>query len=119
MVGSDFSGLDFGGDFFDGVGDFGARAVVDGEAEGHAGVVVGGGEGVFEFLQDELGESFAAANLDEADVVVDEELALGAHVFDVEFHEELDFVGGAVPVFGGEGVEGELLQAEAGAFFND
>ena len=119
LGGAEFAAFYFFGDAADGVGDLHARAVVDGEAEGHAGVAAGGFEGVFEFFEDLGGEAFAATDLDELDVVVDEESALRAHVLDVEVHEEADFFGGAVPVFRGEGVERELLDVEAGRFFDD
>ena len=52
LAGGELVGLDFVGDLSDGVGDFEARAVVDSEAEGHAGVLFGGIEGVCEFVED-------------------------------------------------------------------
>jgi len=96
----------------DGVGEFGAAGVVDGEDEGDAGAVGGGVDGSVEFGACAVGESVASADLSESDVVGDEFVAFFGHVVDVEVHECGDFVGGSSPVLGAERVEGEVSDAE-------
>ena len=53
--------------------------------------------------------------MDQADVVLLALGALGDEVVAVELHEEVDLGSGALPVFRTEAVEGEGVEAQAGA----
>ena len=106
------------------IDDFSAAAVVQGQHQRHAVVVLGFLERDVHFLKHGLGQMFEAADLGEADVVLHHRGAFGAEVIDVHLHEEGDFGGGAFPVFEAEGIEGEevgtaVFFAEAGAFGDD
>ena len=94
-----------------GLEDFVASAVVEGDVEGYAGVVAGdlfgAGDGV---LQAGV-QGVRVAEVDEADAGFVEGPGLGFNFLGEDGHQAVDFVGGAAPVFGGEGVEGDYGDA--------
>ena len=103
----------------EGVGQFGAAGVVDGQAEDHAGVGTADADGFAEFVEHPLGQALFAAEVADLDVVVHDGGPFTGQVEGVEVHEGLDLVFGAFPVFGAEGVEGEAFDAKAGTFGDD
>ena len=94
-----------------GVGDFGARAVVEGEDEGVFLVVGGGGDGGGELFLHGGRERARAADGAEGDFVFLEGFELALEEVVEEAHEAADLALRAVPVFGGEGIEGEVFYA--------
>ena len=113
-------GGEVGEDGADGVDDFGAGAVVEGEGEGGACVFCGGFHrplhGVLDFLREVVG----AADVGHADVVVVHPLDVADEVALEELHEEADLgLGAAQVVFEREGVEGEPGKIDARGGFDD
>ena len=113
-------GGEVGEDGADGVYDFGAGAVVEGEGEGGAGVFGGGLHRPLHGVLDFLGEVVGAADVGHADVVVVHALDVAGEVALEELHEEADLgLGAAQVVFEREGVEGEEGKIDAGGGLDD
>ena len=107
-----------GEDGVDGVDDFGAATVIDGDGEDHAGVFGSGGGGFSSFAADGFGKFIGTAEETQANIVALEERHFFADVFAKELHEEFNFGFGAAPVFDGEGVESERFDIETRASFD-
>jgi hypothetical protein len=111
-------GMARGEEGVDGVDDFGAASVVQGDAEAHAGVGGGAFGGFADVVLDTGGEFVEAAEEAHADIIFLEEGHFFAEIFAEKLHQEIGFGFGAAPVFYGEGVEGEGFDFEAGAGFD-
>ena len=118
-IGREQAGGDVAGEAAGGIGEFGAAAVVEGEAEHGAGAVRGGGGDGVKGGEHGGGQALAAADDGETEIFAGEFFALTFAVSDAEVHQGLDFLGGAFPVFEREGVEGDVLDAEQAAGPND
>ena len=101
-----------------GIDNFGATAVVECDAEDHAGVLCSGFGGFARVFLYGFGEIVRASQKAHADIVPLQEGHLLAEIFAKELHEKFDLRFGAAPVFHGEGVEGERLDVEARAGFD-
>ena len=95
-----------------GVGDFGAGAVAEGDDEGVAGVVLGFIHGFLDAFANGQRKAFELAHDAEANMVFVKLFFVGVERFDEQLHESVDFVGGAFPVFGAEGVYGDDFDVE-------
>src|SRR6185312_13045638 len=97
-----------------GIHQFRAGAIVERQGEAHAGVGGGGGAGSVEVAAHLLRQLGQAADGFEPDVLPVELLHLGAQEAAQQGHQEVDLGAGALPVLGGEGVEGEGGNVQAG-----
>ena len=91
---------------------FPAGGIAEGEHHGHAGVVGGALLESHECAEHFLGQACDFPDHAQADVVLHKELVLKAR--EQEAHERGHLVGGAVPVFGGKGVERQEAHTEVG-----
>ena len=101
------------------VGDFGAGAVVQRDAEREPGAVTRGGGSLIDFIEDGLRQAFAAPQLDEADIVLDKFPSLFDEVLEVQVHQRTDFSRGPFPVLHREGIERQGVELEPGALDDD
>jgi hypothetical protein len=109
-----------GEDAADGVDDFGAGTVVEGEGKGGAGVFRCRFAGPLHGVLNLLREVVRAADVGHADVVVVHALDVADEVAFEELHEEADLgFGAAEVVFKRESVEGEPREVDAGGGFYD
>src|SRR5262249_21244950 len=93
-------------------------AVVDCQAENHAGVVAAQADVLVKFADYRRWQTVAPADAGEADVLGHDFLALFQQIVLQEHHEEIKLVLRALPVFDAEAVEGQLLQSEAATLFD-
>ena len=99
----------------DGVDDFGAAAVVDGEVEAESGVGGGLTDGGFEIVANLGGEKLPAADGVEADAVGLQTGELAVEIDTEQAPEGVDLIARPLPVLDGEGLEGESVDSGAGA----
>ncbi len=104
-----------GGDGANGVRDFAARAVIEGQDDLEAGAVAAGLDGLFEAGEAGGGEFFDVADGAQSDIAVEDFLgAFLQKAFEQE-HEALDFVFWAFPIFRRKGVESEEFHPGIGS----
>ena len=90
------------GDGSDGVHHFLPRTVVHGQAQGHAGAVAGLVLGAVELGEHRGGQSLAAANAAEPNVVRQHHLPFQLQLMTGQLHERRDFVFWSFPILTGE-----------------
>ena len=100
------------GDPHDRVGDLGPPAIVDAEVEGQAGVVLGEFLRDLEFVDDAAPEPRTPAHPAHPHAPRVELIPAAADDVAVEPHEEADLLGRAPPVLRGEGVGGQMRDAQ-------
>jgi len=101
-----------------GIHNFRAAAVVEGDAQAHAGVcggLLGGLAHVFLHAERKL---IDAAEKTHADVVALDERHFFADIFTQELHQEISFDFGAAPVLNGKSVQRQSFDVEPRASFN-
>ena len=94
-------------------------SVVEGDTDGDVAVVLGEIDGFADGCLNVRGQSVDAAEVDEADAPFVEILGLVFNCGGEELKEACNLFLGASPVLGGEGVEGEVLDAVFGEAVND
>ena len=101
--------LRFTTDGAESLGGFPAGAVAQGEDEGESGVASCLIDTLLKFVARFFGYAGYIADGLQLDIVVHEGLGFLTDGFDEQLHETVDFVLGTIPIFGAEGVKGEIF----------
>ena len=100
------------------VHELGAAAVIDCQVELHPGVLRGGGDGGFQFLPDRGGQGIHATHAGEADAVAHDFGKLAAQINAQQPPQHVNLGARTLPVFGGESIQRQGLDAQPAAGFN-
>src|SRR5262249_55455863 len=96
----------------------GASAVVDRQAQNHAGIGFGQANVLVDFGEDTCRQALAPSDGLEADVLVHHLGALFTKVFAKQRHEKIELGARSLPVLNAEAIKRELSDAETAAFLN-
>ena len=103
----------------EGIHELGARAIIEGHNQLHAGVACGEAHALFNVEADGVGKLLGAPDDLEFNVVFVDGREFAGKIFTEETHQEIHFGLGAAPIFQGKRVQRQAGQFQAGAAFDD